>query len=432
MQKLRSIFSNSVIVVLLLVLGLGLVLFLSNQSFNSIPSSQAGATLVPATPIDAVKSTRIPTVIPVIVTIFPTPTPAPSPTPTPTFEPLSDKPIMGFVFKPPREIPNTRNSAGSWEIVEWLPDKSEEVLVKGPLSLEVVDVVSGTIKTYATVKEPGNISHPKWLYENHSVAYLSRDFEANETNLFLGNQEGKPELLLSNVEAPLIPVDNGRRVAVYSKNDEVMVDVSPNTRGSTVASPILNSLPRSERGGFDAIPYIAVQPNGDWIAHYNIEGLKLVNSKTGEEKPIELGGTESLWAMNAKWSPDGGRLALIVTEGGFPSPFSDLYILDWPAGTLHKIQDTFTYVTDIAWAPDSQHLVLGAVIGKDEYGVNITALYIVNISNPSEILPVPIPINGLGINYRGGLAWSPDGKTILVQYFDGQHVALYQIEVTAQ
>jgi Tol biopolymer transport system component len=341
---------------------------------------------------------------------------------------------MGFVFKPPQEVPNTQNTDGSWEIIEWLPDSSEEVLVEGPLSLEVINVISGTARVYATVNAPGAIDQPTWLPEAAGVAYLTSD-GANQTNLWLGKANSKPEVLVADVGVPLIPIEKGQSLAVYHKNDQVMKVVSPNGKNIGVASQMVTtSLPQFPS---DKMIKTAHQPSGDWIAYHNMDGFQLANSQSGERQSIDLkkfGGNElePLWVTDAEWSPDGQKLALIVTQGRSLYPFTNLYILDWPAGTLRKIDDTFTYVTDIAWSPDSQHLLIGAVIGRDEYGVDITALYITNVSIPSEILPVPIPVDGLGINFGGGLTWSPDGKTVLVQYFDGQHVALYRIAVIAQ
>lgn len=429
MQKIKSLFNNTLTLILLLALGLGVIWFLSSQTSQPITQQEPKTTVMSVTPTDTPEPTRIPTVIPVVITIFPTPTPAPSPTPTPTFEPLSDKPIMGFVFKPPQEVPNTRNSVGYWEIVDWLPDSSEEVLIKGPLTLETINVISGTVKQYAEVKSPGNIFQPIWLPEAQGIAYLTGDFQTAKTNLWLGKAESKPEILLSDVEAPLIPIEKGRGVAVYHKNDKAMRSVSPDKQNlRPTPQPVTAPFPQMIPGKLLNTTY---QPGGDWIAYYNVDGFRLVNSKTGEVRLIDLGERENepLWAFDAKWSPDGQKLALIVTRDRATFDFTDLYILEWPTGTLHKVDDDFDFVTDIAWAPDSRHLLLKAVIGQKD-GFNINALYITDVLTFSEIVPVPIPIEGL-TGFGDSLSWSPDGKMVLVQYFDGQEVALYRIDVTA-
>jgi hypothetical protein len=192
--------------------------------------------------------TRTPVVIPVIVTVFEPPTPAPSPTPTPTFEPLTDKPIMGFVFKPPKEVPNTRRQDGL-EIVDWLPGSSEEVLLKRVYSLETVNVLTGEVKLYATVKEPGNIWQPIWLSEAQGVTYLSQDSQVNQLHLWLGRAGGETEVLLSDIQAPLIPVEKGQGVAVYNNNVEGMQSVSPDEQNSKPApQPVTVPLPQVTPG----------------------------------------------------------------------------------------------------------------------------------------------------------------------------------------
>jgi hypothetical protein len=429
-KKVGDFLGNALALILFLALGLGAVLFLRAQTYQPAGQQEPGTATALISPLDTPQATRVPTVIPVIITTIPTPTPAPSPTPTPTFEPLSDKPIMGFVFKPPQEISNTRNSVGYYQIVEWLPGNSEVVLIKGPLTLKTINVLSGVAEQYAVVSEPGNIYQPIWLPEAQGVAYLSHDSQTNETNLWLGQAGSKAIQLLANVQPPLVPLERGHGVAVYSKSEKAMKAISPNERDPKPSpQPITIPIPQATS---EKLLKTAYQPGGDWIAYYNSEGFQLVNSKSKETQVIDLGSSESppLWVMDAKWSFDGQKLALIVTQGQFPIPFSDLYILEWPTRTLLKIEDTFTYVTDIAWAPDSKHLLLKPIIDEKD-GFAITALYITDISAPPEFVPVPIPIEGLSAA-TNSLSWSPDGQTVLVEYFDGQENALYRIEVTSR
>lgn len=55
--------------------------------------------------VKATETVQTPTPIPVVeITPIFSPTPAPSPSPTATFEPLSDKPIMGYVFGKPERL----------------------------------------------------------------------------------------------------------------------------------------------------------------------------------------------------------------------------------------------------------------------------------------------------------------------------------------
>ncbi|NJN97307.1 MAG: hypothetical protein HC875_26100 [Anaerolineales bacterium] len=243
-KKLKNFFSPILTLVGLLVLGLILTLFFSQRGVQA-PTKPGAPATTPAlafqaareTPTPVVAATITPTatseVIPVIITTFPTPTPAPSPSPTPTFEPLSDKPIMGFVFKPPQEIAITRNSIGQNEIVEWLPNSSEEILLKGPVSLSTVNVKNGTIKEYARVNEPGNLYQPVWLPEENGVAYLSFDLKTNQQNLWVGKGDGQTEQIASDVVPPLIPLDKNN-VGILKRNSDIVIlsdtKVSANTQ----------------------------------------------------------------------------------------------------------------------------------------------------------------------------------------------------------
>jgi hypothetical protein len=82
-------------------------------------------------------------VTPVIVTVPPTPTDAPSPTPTPTFEPLSDKPIGGYIFSPPELVLIDNRMM----ILGWRPDSNEELITSNfgddQFLIEFLNITSG-------------------------------------------------------------------------------------------------------------------------------------------------------------------------------------------------------------------------------------------------------------------------------------------------
>ncbi len=126
--------------------------------------------------------TRTPWVIGVIVTVFPTPTPAPTATPTPTFEPLSDKPIMGYVFSPPQQILQDN----FMEIVDWLPNSSEEMLIRtfadDHYLIEKLNIKTGTRQTLVKTKL-NIIGNPVWLSATQQTAYIGQ-IEPGKYNLY--------------------------------------------------------------------------------------------------------------------------------------------------------------------------------------------------------------------------------------------------------
>ncbi|MCK6625479.1 MAG: hypothetical protein L6R45_09920 [Anaerolineae bacterium] len=435
-KKLKNFFSHILTLLGLLVLGLILALFFSQRGVQS-PTKQGAPVTTPAPAFQAAKETPTPVVaatisptatsevIPVIITTFPTPTPAASPSPTPTFEPLSDKSIMGFVFEPPQEIPVTRNSTGQNEIVEWLPNSSEEILLKGPVSLRTVNVKNGTIKEYARVNEPGNIYQPVWLPEENGVAYLSLDLKTNQQNLWVGKGDGQIEKIASDVVPPLIPLDKNN-VGVLKRNSDIVI--LSDTKVSANIQPIPAYLSESKP---EQNENVARSPMGDWIVYYNNpeKMLQLIDTTNNKSHLIDFG--QNKWVWLARWSPDGRKIALLVTEGMPPVDYSHLYILEWPENKFYQIgTDKFNFVTEMAWAPNSRHLLFLPVIDYRD-GVETIGLYITDVVKPSETAPIPIPVEGL-IGYKGSLSWAPDGKKILVEYLNKSEYSLYQVDVLPQ
>ncbi len=434
--------SNPIYYLLVICGGVVLLLWLIGSQQQTPLTAQANTPTPIATGWEVeitrtVTPTR-PTSTPIVLfatVIFPTrPTPAPTATPTPTFEPLSDKPIMGYVFSPPKEITNTRDSVGYYEIVDWLPNSSEEILVQGPLSFKTINIFNGQVKQYATFNVPGEDRPLVWLTDVKGVVYLAIDTQTRQVNLWLGQADKKePTLLLADVTVPFISVNKGKGVAVYHKPSQTMQVISPDKLNlRPVPQPIDFTFPNLK---IHKQMYTTYQPQGDWVAYYGVEGLQLVNTKSKEIRLIDLGGNknELLWPKEVKWSPDGKKMALVLIQGRGMYDSSDLYILDWPTGALHKVEDKFTFISDIAWTPDSSHILFKAVINQKD-GFNINALYITNISIPLEIVPVPIPIEGL-TSFNGAVSLLANGKmALIVQYFDNHsnnhEVALYRIDVT--
>jgi Tol biopolymer transport system component len=378
--------------------------------------------------------------------MVPTATPEPTetgiaepspPEPTETATPKETVTVNGYIFSLPQEIPSTRQISGV-EIVDWLPGSSNEVLLQGIFDLGVLNIETGGVTIYATVKEPGNIRFPIWIPQAQGVAYFSSDIQTNQQNLWLGKtgSNNRGVQLLGDGSPPLIPLNQG--LAVYSPKDKAVQGITPDGQKLSTPPAAFNRLSPAELEQLGATArHTAIQPRGEWIAitrHNSIGGVQFLNSQTEEARLIDLGGEKSapLWVLNAKWSPDGQKLGLIVTQGIPPVHFSDLYLLEWPAATLNKVDLPFQFIKDIAWGPDSKHLLIQSIINQ-ENGFVTLALYLMDVSIPSDIIPVPIPTDGLSSGQLGGgLGWSPDGQKILVKYSDDIGDALYQMEVTPQ
>ncbi|MBI5953215.1 MAG: hypothetical protein HY865_16290 [Chloroflexi bacterium] len=128
-------------------------------------------------------------------------------------------------------------------------------------------------------------------------------------------------------------------------------------------------------------------------------------------------------SLYAQWSPNGRYLAIVRGIGGFPASSIDLVTLDTETGNLYTLAFApdapgMHYVWDIAWAPDSYHLV---AIGKvydfpgcaSKCREEIDRLYLVDfISGKADLIFPSFQVSGGDVGEN--LAWSPDGTKILV------------------
>jgi hypothetical protein len=366
-KKVRAFWGNALALILFLALGLGAVLFLRAQSHRPAGQQEPGTVTAPISPLDTPQATRVPTVIPVIITTIPTPTPAPSPTPTPTFEPLSDKPIGGYIFGSPEPF----SPRGYIEIVEWLPGSNEEVIVRNfendRYLVELLNVKSG--QHQRLVETAHNIvDNPVWLPHTQQIAYLAQD-ETGALGLYFSasNNQGTNLLTQGNVSPPLVPAPDGKSVIVLDKQRRQLLKSNEEVKNIpklTLAQP----LPVTKGGPFAR--YQAAWSNKtNWVAYYNSEKFVLVNPPTGETQNVDLGmtsGLEQFWAIHAVWRPDGEELAVIVTSD---SPvqtitFTRLAIFNPTTGEIQLIGDNFAYVTNVAWAPDNRHVLLVLSLGS--------------------------------------------------------------------
>ncbi len=147
----------------------------------------------------------------------------------------------------------------------------------------------------------------------------------------------------------------------------------------------------------------------------------MLNADTGYICELEFEG----WALKAAWSRNGRYLAIARTQGSFPISFSDLRILDSRTGHMYTMEvtarvDTWGhYVDDLAWAPDSHHLL---AIAKEALSAGPagsakdyqSGLYLIDFVAGESIRVLP-GVEFDANTFQGNLAWSPDGSQMLVR-----------------
>jgi dipeptidyl aminopeptidase/acylaminoacyl peptidase len=135
--------------------------------------------------------------------------------------------------------------------------------------------------------------------------------------------------------------------------------------------------------------------------------------------------------MLVHWSLNGHYLAVVRTKGPFPLEFSDLIVLDTATGNIYQTDVTKFgssdldvqgrhYISDVAWAPDNQHL---AVIGQSTpFSGNSTSdidrLFLLDFLT-GKVVQVSSKELGTNFDIKTALLWSNDGSQLLVKCSGG-------------
>jgi len=173
-------------------------------------------------------------------------------------------------------------------------------------------------------------------------------------------------------------------------------------------------------------PQIAVRPGGSESIVFG-EGYAVL---TGSSSPcrLDLGavpseaGPRSIWPLQARWSPDGRRLALIVSaDSGISAHGHGAYILrswlvllDFDRRTRTDLVAGQATLTDLAWSPDglriaalSEHVKQGdpeSFAGRELLMIDAETAQIV------QLLTAALG----GGSWGTQLAWSADGRQLAV------------------
>lgn len=412
-------------VLAVVAVGLGL-LFRGRQQTSPVAGVTATFTLQPmatqeitATPTTAIVPTT---------TVLTSPAPVTVVAPTETAQPEATTPISGlddYVFSEPQVVlTNTRLYIA---IAGWLPDSEQILIMRGDPERPQTEFIE-TFNTRTKDVQRFGKRHwvpgkPCWLPTLQGVAYT--DWAGKEYRaLYTGRGEATPkQTVATGLSSPYIGADpSGRRLLFFTEQTgerPQVWDVQQKTIQSLpfVLAPLSDTL-----GLVMPSPYlIAWHPKENKVAFYNNYHFFIADLDTGQVAEIELGtdnyGLE-LWAMEAQWSPDGRYIAMLTASGDLPVEFSELTILDTVRGKLrsmHPEQYIYPgqyYVTDVAWGPDSYHLVVSAVTRQDEIGVEYNGLYLTDTGN-AKFLRL-LPEHEFGGSWGAGLAWSPDGLRLAV------------------
>ena len=199
-----------------------------------------------------------------------------------------------------------------------------------------------------------------------------------------------------------------------------------------------------------------IRPDGKAVAYVRAtedimidnarRAIWLVDVATGAQVPIATGPGS---AFAPRWSPDGQRLAYVSTAEGAPQ----LYVRWMATGTTARIAALPASPGNLAWSPDGRTIAftmltpdeapkLGAPLAKPEGAKWADPLVVIDsvtyrADGEGYLRPgfshlyvvsaeggAPRQLTFGGVNERGELSWTPDGKAIILSANRGKRWAL--------
>ncbi len=372
-----------------------------------------------------------------------TPTVAPTRVPRCTFaaRPVPAEPgpsLDAYHFSEPQVVLTHTSAIG---IAGWPPDNQRLLITRdvpgtNRQAIEAFNVRTGEVRVYA--QREGANGKPLWLSGLDGVAYSTLVGRQHELWISWGDP-AQAEQIAPNVEGLSLAVDPaGQRLLYFpspASRQPRLLDVASRVEQAMsldVAQWRYPKYPEPVQSMLRLSVFrIAWHPDGSQLVFYTQPWTFLFDMRTNEVCEIDLGqsGPENMpiWALEAKWSPNGRYLALITT-GTFPGQasgtgaailYTDLTILDVRTGNLRTLQPAPDingaqhYVTDMSWAPDSHHLAVLGVVRITENGSEKEGIFIVDVTT-GEFRRVLSEYDFGGGSWGWQLAWNPSGAQLAV------------------
>lgn len=324
--------------------------------------------------------------------------------------------LDAYVFSEPRVVLTHTSAIG---IAGWLPD-GERLLITRDIpgqsrqTIETFNVRTGELQRYA--ERHSSPSQPVWLAAQQAVAFVDATVVEGRAwwSLCLSRGEKQPvETLRTPLVFPYLTADPaGRQVSVLS-SDQGIRPLITDIAGRTTRA-LSTQLPEAATT-YEQAYHMMWSPQGKWLACYSAVGFYLIEVATGQVCEVDLGTQPyqpgKRWSLDAQWSPDGRYLAMLTTTRKLlPADFIDLTLIDMYTDDQHHFRLGLGSIYDIAWAPNSHHLLAVARAGTDEKGINLHGLYILDAdTGKTRQLLTDQQFIGTG---SWGVAWSPTGQTL--------------------
>jgi len=325
------------------------------------------------------------------------------------------------------------------DIAGWLPDSNRLLVIRsapdGAL-IETVDVRSNARTVYG-VQQSRGYGRPFWLPQAQAVAYLDYEWLDQRRGLtrdILWVGQGAPQQAqraYDNVPPASVVIDPGGYLILFSGGAGQPPEAPEAARHFFQVQSLpfapdewrYPKYPASLSSNLRYQGFVAVRrPGGAHVAFYTDPYLFLFDNGQARVCEVDLGlgpgeDRSPRFPIAAKWSPNGRYLAMITTAR-FPGQlltFSGLTVLDTVTGELSQPRLPTRYVTDIDWAPNSQHVLAlgdtGEVKGRPEF-----RLLLVDPTTGDVRQMLPQRTWGVtGSQWGWQMAWSPNGRELAIK-----------------
>lgn len=346
-----------------------------------------------------------------------------SPLPTPSV--TGDSTLLQYSFGEPRVIFTHGSIIG---VASWLPDSRNITLLLDDTSslgfqqIRTLDIVTRRTRSFGNRFSMFRDDRPVWLADVGKMAFrgadkMVEDGVAPPYHLWLA-KPGATKLIAPILQDTTASSGGGHWVIATKRDLSQPILVNAATGQKQIVPVDLMQY------GLD-VNHIDIQmawhPSLPKVAVFDPNGLVIIDLRDNDVKVIDLGsnadeyhGYDKRWAFDARWSPDGQRLALITTAGQRSLAYSELTMLDVTTGknTNFASDYQYGYVTNLTWAPDSETL-LASVVVENSGGYDHLGLVLVNAMTGASrrILPDSTFYGG---QFGFGVEWSPDGRTLAV------------------
>lgn len=335
---------------------------------------------------------------------------SPLPTPIPTQD--TELRLEDYEFGEPQVI---LRSPTSFSIVGWLPDNQRILLVQGEpkavasYQIETFDLNTGESIYYGRFGP----MHPKvaWLEKTQKVAFIG--YDGGPTYLQVSGRDASESITLIANDVREIAARDDLVVAMkWGVNQPVVFD----SKGNAQQTP---SVDLSEYEITSDQPFLSIQPHpfDSSVAIFDPGGFVVFDLQSGAIRSFDLGEDNSetisgkRWAADAKWSPEGKQMALLVYVGSPPVPLTRVFILNMESEIITEIPLPMKFITDLEWAPNGQHLLVG---GKSDISGDGEILLVDTVSLQHlriEQVSKSFIYGDTGLNMK----WSSDGNKLLIR-----------------